>query len=90
MELIEIYNSTVVVYWAVAYIPQAIHDRNLEGYLTTLGVLLFIELFLMWPRHTFPLNVLASIFVIACASVGGWIVYEFEFKKKKEKEKDNS
>ena len=74
LDKMNFFNSTLLVLWAVAFVPYALNAKKnwLIGFSGDL--LLPLEVFLYWELHLFPYNVLMGILAFPAVLAGGYLM----------------
>jgi len=81
MDAVVIYEATVLVYWAVAFIPYALREGGRHLILLSAMPLFAIDMYLGSALHTLGKNILTSIFVISLAFTGGLVQHYYNRKQ---------
>lgn len=89
MEPVFIFNSTVLVLWAVMFIPWALSENKRWMIVVTGMVLFVVELNFMWDRHEHPWHIINSLLIVLFAFAGGLVQYYFN-QRHKEKENERA
>lgn len=79
-----IFASTVLVIWAVAYVPHTLRERNFAALVMSSIVMAGIYVHLSWDVRPFPYNVLGALCIFALALGGGLIQHHYNQKRREE------
>jgi hypothetical protein len=79
-----VFASTVLVIWAVAYVPYALRQRNHVALFSSALVMSGIYIHLCWEIRPFPYNVLGALAVFALALGGGFLQHHQNQKHREE------
>lgn len=82
----EFFSSTLVVFWAVAFIPWMLRERQYDWLALSFLLLLAVRFWLAWDPQEILRNLVISFGVMCLATLGGIIMYLYE--KRKEETKD--
>ncbi len=80
------FNSTVLVFWAVLFIPMILNAKKYWLLVLSGLVLVPLEIFLYWEVHDFPLNVLRGMFMFLLSLAGGYVMHHFNQKNEGDKQ----
>ncbi len=75
MSLSMLFNSTVLVFWALGLVSYAMKTRQYWLVVVSWLMLIPVEIFLLSDKHEFPKNVEVALSILLFALIVGLVVY---------------
>lgn len=87
MEPVVLFDATILVFWAVAFVPYALREQKKYLVIVTVVPIFAVDMYLAREMHPLDKNILTSLFAVTLAFTGGLVQHHYNQKRERENER---